>query len=150
MFSAANIFFCFFYTAVMFNPVDVAENLKKFGGYIPGIRPGTKTAEYIDHVLTRLTCVGALYVALVCLVPMFVMQQFRVSFYFGGTSLLIIVSVALDTVQQIESHLISLRRIYDERHRSRETYTRGLLLLNGGEELLFLNESWALVQLIEG
>ena len=97
----------FFYTAVMFNPVDVAENLKKFGGYIPGIRPGTKTAEYIDHVLTRLTCVGALYVALVCLVPMFVMQYFSVSFYFGGTSLLIIVSVALDTVQQVESHLIS-------------------------------------------
>lgn len=107
IFSALNIFFCFFYTAVMFNPVDVAENLKKFGGYIPGIRPGAKTAEYIDHVLTRLTCVGALYIALVCLVPMFVMQQFRVSFYFGGTSLLIIVSVALDTVQQIESHLIS-------------------------------------------
>ena len=107
IFSALNIFFCFFYTAVMFNPVDVAENLKKFGGYIPGIRPGTKTAEYIDHVLTRLTCVGALYVALVCLVPMFVMQYFSVSFYFGGTSLLIIVSVALDTVQQIESHLIS-------------------------------------------
>ena len=107
VFSALNIFFCFFYTAVMFNPVDVAENLKKFGGYIPGIRPGTKTAEYIDHVLTRLTCVGALYVALVCLVPMFVMQYFSVSFYFGGTSLLIIVSVALDTVQQIESHLIS-------------------------------------------
>lgn len=107
MFSALNIFFCFFYTAVMFNPVDVAENLKKFGGYIPGIRPGAKTAEYIDYVLTRLTCVGALYVAAVCLVPMFVMQYFSVSFYFGGTSLLIIVSVALDTVQQIESHLIA-------------------------------------------
>jgi preprotein translocase subunit SecY len=107
IFSALNIFFCFFYTAVMFNPVDVAENLKKFGGYIPGIRPGARTAEYIDHVLTRLTCTGALYIALVCLVPMFVMQSFRVSFYFGGTSLLIIVSVALDTVQQIESHLIT-------------------------------------------
>ena len=72
MFSALNIFFCFFYTAVMFNPVDVAENLKKFGGYIPGIRPGAKTAEYIDHVLTRLTFGGAIYVAAVCLVPMFV------------------------------------------------------------------------------
>lgn len=107
MFSALNIFFCFFYTAVMFNPVDVAENLKKFGGYIPGIRPGARTAEYIDHVLTRITCGGAAYVAAVCVVPMFVQDAFKVSFYFGGTSLLIIVSVALDTVQQIESHLIT-------------------------------------------
>ena len=107
MFSALNIFFCFFYTAVMFNPVDVAENLKKYGGYIPGIRPGTKTAEYIDHVLTRITFGGAVYVAAVCVVPMFVQDAFKVSFYFGGTSLLIIVSVALDTVQQIESHLIT-------------------------------------------
>ena len=80
---------------------------KEIWWYIPGIRPGAKTAEYIDYVLTRLTCVGALYVAAVCLVPMFVMQYFSVSFYFGGTSLLIIVSVALDTVQQIESHLIA-------------------------------------------
>ncbi len=107
MFSALNIFFCFFYTAVMFNPVDVAENLKKFGGYIPGIRPGAKTAEYIDHVLTRITFGGAVYVAAVCVVPMLVQDQFKVTFYFGGTSLLIIVSVALDTVQQIESHLIT-------------------------------------------
>ncbi|MEZ4431241.1 MAG: preprotein translocase subunit SecY [bacterium] len=107
IFSALNIFFCFFYTAVMFNPVDVAENLKKFGGYIPGIRPGTKTAEYIDHVLTRITFGGAIYVAAVCVVPMFIQDMFKVSFYFGGTSLLIIVSVALDTVQQIESHLIT-------------------------------------------
>ena len=107
MFSALNIFFCFFYTAVMFNPVDVAENLKKFGGYIPGIRPGAKTAEYIDHVLTRITFGGAIYVAAVCVVPMLVQDQFKVTFYFGGTSLLIIVSVALDTVQQIESYLIT-------------------------------------------
>lgn len=107
IFSLLNIFFCFFYTSVMFNPVDVAENLKKYGGYIPGIRPGTKTAEYIDHVLTRITFGGALYVAAVCVVPMFVQDWFAVSFYFGGTSLLIIVSVALDTVQQIESHLIT-------------------------------------------
>ncbi|MCA9525885.1 MAG: preprotein translocase subunit SecY, partial [Myxococcales bacterium] len=84
-----------------------AENLKKYGGYIPGIRPGTKTAEYIDHVLTRLTFGGAIYVAAVCLLPMLIQDQFAVSFYFGGTSLLIIVSVALDTVQQIESHLIT-------------------------------------------
>ena len=101
------IFFCFFYTAVMFNPVDVAENLKKHGGYIPGIRPGAKTAEYIDHVLTRITFGGAVYVAAVCVLPMFVQEEFKVSFYFGGTSLLIVVSVALDTVQQIESHLIT-------------------------------------------
>lgn len=107
VFSALNIFFCFFYTAVMFNPVDVAENLKKFGGYIPGIRPGTKTAEYIDHVLTRITFGGSLYIAAVCVVPMLMQDWFAVSFYFGGTSLLIIVSVALDTVQQIESHLIT-------------------------------------------
>jgi preprotein translocase subunit SecY len=107
MFSTMNIFFCFFYTAVMFNPVDVAENLKKYGGYIPGIRPGTKTAEYIDHVLTRLTFGGAIYVAAVCVLPMFIQDAFKVSFYFGGTSLLIIVSVALDTMQQIESHLIT-------------------------------------------
>ncbi len=101
------VFFCFFYTSVTFNPVDVAENLKKYGGYIPGIRPGTKTAEYIDHVLTRLTFCGAIYVSAVCILPMIIQDKFHVSFYFGGTSLLIIVSVALDTVQQIESHLIS-------------------------------------------
>jgi preprotein translocase subunit SecY len=101
------VFFAYFYTAVMFNPVDVAENLKKYGGYIPGIRPGTKTAEYIDHVLSRLTIAGAIYIAAVCILPMFLQSRFSVSFYFGGTSLLIVVSVALDTVQQIESHLIS-------------------------------------------
>lgn len=100
-------FFCFFYTSVMFNPVDVAENLKKYGGYIPGIRPGTKTAEHIDYVLSRITFGGALYVSAVCILPMIIQDKFHVSFYFGGTSLLIIVSVALDTVQQIESHLIS-------------------------------------------
>jgi preprotein translocase subunit SecY len=107
LFCGLILFFCFFYTAVMFNPVDVAENLKKYGGYIPGIRPGAKTAEYIDYVLTRLTVAGALYVAAVCVLPMFVQEEFKVSFYFGGTSLLIVVSVALDTVQQIESHLIT-------------------------------------------
>ncbi len=101
------LFFSYFYTAVMFNPVDVAENLKKNGGYIPGIRPGTKTAEYIDHVLSRLTCAGAVYIAAVCVLPVLLRQKFGVSFYFGGTSLLIVVSVALDTVQQIESHLIT-------------------------------------------
>ena len=105
VFSALNIFFCYFYTAVMFNPNDVASNLKRQGGYIPGVKIGQNTAEYIDRVLTRLTFAGGLYVAIVCIVPMFVQEQFNVSFYFGGTSLLIVVSVALDTLQQIDSHL---------------------------------------------
>jgi preprotein translocase subunit SecY len=105
VFSLLNIFFCFFYTAVTFNPQDVAENLKRQGGNIPGIRAGSETAQYIDRVLTRLTFVGGLYVAAVCIVPMFVQDKFAVSFYFGGTSLLIVVSVALDTMQQIESYL---------------------------------------------
>jgi preprotein translocase subunit SecY len=106
-FIALIVFFSYFYTAVMFNPVDVAENLKKYGGYIPGIRPGTKTAEYIDHVLSRLTTAGAVYIAAVCVLPVLMQEKFSVSFYFGGTSLLIVVSVALDTIQQIESHLIT-------------------------------------------
>ncbi len=101
------VFFCFFYTAVTFNPVDVADNLKKYGGYIPGIRPGKKTAEYIDRVLSRVTFGGAIYLSAVCVLPTILMTQFGVPFYFGGTSLLIVVSVGLDTVQQIESHLIS-------------------------------------------
>jgi len=105
IFCALCIFFSFFYTAVMFNPTDVAENLKKNGGSVPGIRPVTQTAEYIDRILTRLTFAGALYIAFVCIIPMYVQEQFKVSFYFGGTSLLIVVSVALDTMQQIESYL---------------------------------------------
>jgi len=90
IFCALCIFFSFFYTAVMFNPTDVAENLKKNGGSVPGIRPGTQTAEYIDRILTRLTFAGALYIAFVCIIPMYVQEQFKVSFYFGGTSLLIV------------------------------------------------------------
>ena len=101
------VFFCYFYTAVTFNPVDVADNLKKNGGFIPGIRPGKKTAEYIDKVLTRITFGGAIYVAAVCVMPTLLISQFKVPFYFGGTGLLIVVGVALDTVQQIESHLIT-------------------------------------------
>jgi len=102
-----NIFFCYFYTAVTFNPVDVADNMKKYGGFIPGIRPGRATAEYIDRVLTRLTFGGAVYISAVCVLPSFMQQKFHVPFYFGGTGLLIVVGVALDTVQQIESHLIT-------------------------------------------
>ncbi len=101
------IFFCYFYTAIIINPVDVSENIKRFGGYIPGIRPGKNTAEYIDHVLSRLTLVGAIYVSMVCVLPVILSDRFGIPFYFGGTALLIGVSVALDTVGQIESHLVS-------------------------------------------
>ena len=101
------VFFAYFYTAVTFNPVDVADNLKKYGGYIPGIRPGKKTAEYIDHVLSRITFGGAIYLAAICVLPTIITNEFNVPFYFGGTSLLIVVGVALDTVQQIEGHLIT-------------------------------------------
>ena len=129
------IFFCYFYTAIIFNPDDVAENMRKYGGFIPGIRPGKRTAEYIDTILTRITLVGAVYLAVVALLPQFLISGFKVApipfigetldatcrafitqgmgvqFYFGGTSLLIIVGVAMDTVQQIESQLIM--RHYD-------------------------------------
>jgi preprotein translocase subunit SecY len=100
------IFFCYFYTAVTFNPVDVAENMKKYGGYIPGIRPGKKTSQYIDKVLTRITFGGAIYVSVVCVLPSILISRFNAPFYFGGTSLLIVVGVALDTLTQIESHMI--------------------------------------------
>jgi preprotein translocase subunit SecY len=100
------IFFCYFYTAIVFNPDNVADNMKKYGGYIPGIRPGKRTAEYVDKILTRITLVGALYISFVCVLPTVLVKKFNVPFYFGGTALLIVVGVALDTVQQIESHLI--------------------------------------------
>jgi preprotein translocase subunit SecY len=100
-------FFCYFYTAVTFNPVDVAENMKKYGGYIPGIRPGKWTADYIDHVLTRITFGGAIYVSLVCVLPTVLIYRFKVPFYFGGTALLIVVGVAIDTMAQIESHMLT-------------------------------------------
>ncbi|UCG78669.1 MAG: preprotein translocase subunit SecY [Nitrospirota bacterium] len=105
------IFFCYFYTAIVFNPVDVADNLKKHGGFIPGIRPGKNTSEYLYRVLSRLTFVGAAYLSVVCVLPTFLIQEFNVPFYFGGTSLLIVVGVALDTVSQVESHLLT--RSYD-------------------------------------
>jgi preprotein translocase subunit SecY len=99
------VFFCFFYTAVTFKPDDVAENLKKHGGFIPGIRPGNRTAEFIDKVLTRLTVVGAIYLALICVLPDILIAQFNLPFHFGGTALLIIVGVGIDTISQVESHL---------------------------------------------
>jgi len=101
------IFFCYFYTAVTFNPVDVADNLKKWGGYIPGLRPGKPTAEYIDRTLTRITLGGAIYVAAVCVLPTILVSRFNVPFYFGGTALLIVVGVAMDTMSQIESHMLT-------------------------------------------
>ena len=101
------VFFCYFYTAVSFNPVDVADNLKKYGGFIPGIRPGRYTADYIDRVLTRITLGGAIYVSAVCVLPTILMTRFNVPFYFGGTALLIVVGVAIDTIQQIETHLLT-------------------------------------------
>ena len=101
------IFFCYFYTAVTFNPVDVADNMKKYGGYIPGLRPGRPTSDYIERILARITLGGALYVAAVCVLPTVLVQRFNVPFYFGGTALLIVVGVAMDTVGQIESHMLS-------------------------------------------
>ncbi len=101
------VFFCYFYTAVQFNPVDVADNMKKYGGFIPGIRPGKNTAEYIDRVLTRLTFSGAIYVSAVCVLPQILIYRMNVPFYFGGTALLIVVGVAMDTANQIESHMLT-------------------------------------------
>ena len=100
-------FFAYFYTAIVFNPVDISDNLKKHGGYVPGIRPGQKTSEYLYRVLSRLTFVGAIYLAIVCVIPEVLIRAYNVPFYFGGTSLLISVGVALDTVSQIESHLVT-------------------------------------------
>jgi preprotein translocase subunit SecY len=101
------IFFSFFYTAVVFNPQETADNLKKYGGFIPGIRPGKNTADYLDYVLTRLTMIGALYLSAVCMLPEILISKYNVPFYFGGTSLLIVVSVTMDTVAQIHSHLLA-------------------------------------------
>src|SRR5215472_6263278 len=101
------IFFAFFYTSIVFNPEETAENLRKYGGFLPGIRPGKNTANFIDFVLTRITVVGALYLAVVCLIPEYLIYQYSVPFYLGGTSILIVVSVTMDTVAQIQSHLIA-------------------------------------------
>jgi preprotein translocase subunit SecY len=108
MYGLLIVFFCFFYTSVVFNPQDTAENLRKYGGFIPGIRPGARTAEYLEYVLTRLTVIGAAYIAVVCLLPEALMANGTMSsFYFGGTSILIVVSVTMDTVSQIQSHLLA-------------------------------------------
>jgi preprotein translocase subunit SecY len=107
LYAALIAFFAFFYTAVVFNPVETADNLKKYGGFVPGIRPGKNTADYLDHVLTRLTVLGAIYLIAVAILPEILISQYAVPFFFGGTSLLIAVSVTLDTVAQIQSHLLA-------------------------------------------
>ena len=107
LFAALIVFFCFFYTALMFNPAEVADNLKKSGAYIPGIRPGEQSAQYIDKVLSRLTVVGAIYIAGICLLPQFLVVFTNVPFYLGGTSLLIVVVVVMDFMSQVQSHLMS-------------------------------------------
>ena len=107
LYAAMIVFFAFFYTAIVFNPTDTADNLKKHGGFIPGIRPGQRTAEYIDYVLTRITVVGAIYLVVVCLLPEFLISATGVPFYFGGTSLLIVVNVTMDTVSQVQGHLLA-------------------------------------------
>ena len=101
------IFFGYFYTSIVFNPVDTADNMRKYGGFIPGIRPGKNTADYLDYVLTRITVFGAIYLSAVCILPELLISQYAVPFYFGGTSLLIVVSVTMDTVAQIHSHLLA-------------------------------------------
>ena len=101
------MFFAFFYTAIVFNPQDTADNLRRYGGYVPGIRPGQPTADYLDFVLTRLTVLGAAYLSAVCILPELLISQYSVPFYFGGTSLLIVVTVTLDTVTQVQSHLMA-------------------------------------------
>ncbi|MBI1911247.1 MAG: preprotein translocase subunit SecY [Deltaproteobacteria bacterium] len=118
------VFFTYFYTAIQFNPKDVAENLKKYGGFVPGIRPGSNTADYIDTVLTRLTLWGSIYLAVVCVLPSFLIAEFNAPFYFGGTALLIVVGVAMDTAQQIESHLLA--RSYDGLLKKGKIKGRGL------------------------
>lgn len=107
LYAALIIFFCFFYTAVVFNPQENAEMLRKYGGFVPGIRPGAPTAEYLDFVLTRITTIGALYLVVICLLPELLISKFSLPFYFGGTSLMIVVTVTMDTVTQIQSHLIA-------------------------------------------
>jgi preprotein translocase subunit SecY len=101
------IFFCFFYTAIVFNPQETADNLRKYGGFLPGIRPGKKTEDYLNYVLTRLTVIGAAYITIVCLIPEALIGYYKVPFYLGGTSLLIVVTVTMDTVTQVQSHMFA-------------------------------------------
>ena len=107
LYASGIIFFTFFYTSIVFNPGETAENLRRYGGYIPGIRPGDSTAYYIDNILTKLTTIGAVYLTLVCLMPEFLIANYPIPFYLGGTSILIVVVVAMDTVTQVQTRLMS-------------------------------------------
>jgi preprotein translocase subunit SecY len=107
LYASAIVFFCFFYTALQYNPKDTADNLKKSGAFVPGIRPGDQTARYLEKILTRLTMAGAVYVTLVCLMPEFLILKWNVPFYFGGTSLLIIVVVTMDFMSQVQAYIMS-------------------------------------------
>jgi preprotein translocase subunit SecY len=107
LYSVLIVFFCFFYTAVVFDPEDNAENLKKNGGFIPGVRPGKRTADYLEYVLTRITVVGAMYLTIVCIVPEYMIAQTGIPLFLGGTSLLIVVNVTVDTISQVQSHLLA-------------------------------------------
>jgi preprotein translocase subunit SecY len=107
MYAGLILFFSFFYTAVVFNPEETAENLKKYGGFVPGIRPGAATAQYFDTILTRLTVIGGLYLVAICLLPEILISDYGLPFYFGGTSILIVVSVTMDTITQVQSHLVA-------------------------------------------
>jgi preprotein translocase subunit SecY len=107
LYAALILFFSFFYTAVVFNPEETAENLKKYGGFIPGIRPGAATAQYFDTILSRLTIIGGLYLVAICLLPEILISDYGLPFYFGGTSILIVVSVTMDTITQVQSHLVA-------------------------------------------
>jgi preprotein translocase subunit SecY len=101
------VFFCFFYTAIVFNPVETADNLKKYGGIVPGRKPGKNTADYLDFILTRLTVIGAFYISVVCALPEVLMAHYTIPFYLGGTSILIVVNVVIDTMSQVQTHLFS-------------------------------------------
>jgi preprotein translocase subunit SecY len=107
LYAALIVFFAFFYTAIVFNPTETADNLKKQGGFIPGLRPGERTADFIDQVLTRITVIGAAYLVIICLIPEILVSYAALPFYFGGTSLLIVVSVTMDTVAQVHGHLLA-------------------------------------------